>query len=131
MPTGAPSSIPSATPTSNPTLTSVPSGSSTTLSPNEGLDEVEANQWEDNTSNNDGVSAIIDEQVAAANQKDESSNVGIYIGAAIAGLCALMIPIVIFSLLRGRKRRRKPRKKMINEMVVEIIDECDSDDDLE
>ena len=157
MPTGAPSSIPSATPTSNPTLTSVPSGSSTTLSPttmsvtvevpqtitatsspisatvkpNEGLDEVEANQWEDNTSNNDGVSAIIDEQAAAANQKDESSNVGIYIGAAIAGLCALMIPIVIFSLLRGRKRRRKPRNKMINEMVVEIIDECDSDDDLE
>jgi hypothetical protein len=158
MPTVAPSSIPSATPTSNPTLTSVPSGSfvvavttlspttmsvtvevpqtttatsspiSATVEPNEGLDEVEANQWEDNTSNNDGVSAIIDEQAASANQKDESSHVGIYIGAAIAGLCALMIPIVIFSLLRGRKKRRKPRNKMINEMVVEIIDECDSDD---
>mmetsp|Transcript_19097 Transcript_19097/g.21580 ORF Transcript_19097/g.21580 Transcript_19097/m.21580 type:complete len:1376 (+) Transcript_19097:201-4328(+) len=87
------------------------------------MNEVEGIQAEVNTNDTDQVTAIINKQ--EAKKEEKPSDVALYIGVAIAALCALMIPIVIFSFLRGRKKR-KPTK--INHMMLEINDDSDSDD---
>ena len=151
-PSTAPSLAPSSSPTSRPTLSSGPTGTSdpiatagidetdfleklptatptSTVEPTEGL-EAEEEQQRDETdvveeiiSNDDeAVSAITDQE--SAQQEESSTNVAIYIGAAVAGLCVLLVPIVIFSLFRRGKK--KPTKT--SKMVVEIIDDCDSND---
>lgn len=89
--------------------------------------EVEQLHEEDVIHNNDQVSSIIEDQAENQKQKEneKSSNTGLYIGASIAGLCALIIPFVILSLFR-ETRKRKKRSTEVNDMLV--IDDCDSDD---
>ena len=150
-PTIAPSSASSDSPTGMPTIASAPSGApvvaTTTADPtaitvvasvpinddatftptfvvidyddNDGADVVE----EDITNSNEEPSAIIDQQ--SAKKEDSSTHVALYIGVAIAGLCVLMIPILLFSVLRRRKRNEPTKSK---EMLVEIIDDCSSGD---
>jgi hypothetical protein len=59
-----------------------------------------------------------------AQQGDNDSNmIGIYVGAVLGGLCVLLVPFVVFSLMRGRKY-----KANAVEMHVEVIDDCDDDE---
>lgn len=57
-------------------------------------------------------------------QSDGSVSVAVYIGAGVAALCVLIIPIVIFSMMRRHKHNPKKR----DEMGVEIIEECEAED---
>ncbi|KAL3919686.1 MAG: hypothetical protein SGILL_003631, partial [Bacillariaceae sp.] len=85
---------------------------------------------------NDGESSIFDvveenpdsltseQQAQQGEEEDSSSNIGIYVGAALGGLCVLLVPFVVFSLMRSRRE-----KKQASEMHVEIIDDCDDGDE--
>jgi hypothetical protein len=57
-------------------------------------------------------------------QSGGSDALAVYIGAGVGALCALLLPFVIFSLIR----RRRQNTKSADELVVEIIDDCESDD---
>ena len=76
---------------------------------------------QDNTSSNAESSTTVDQQAI----KGDSNKLTVYIGAAIAGLCMLMIPLILLSILRRRRKK--------SDVVVEIIDDCSSDpsDDIE
>lgn len=73
------------------------------------------------TSSNAETSVIVDQQAI----KGDSNKIATYVGATITGLCVLMIPLIIFSMLR---RRRKKSASGKDNMAVEIIDDCSSDD---
>lgn len=75
---------------------------------------------EDSISSNTGSAAIVDQQPS----KIDSDKLIAYIGAAIAGLCVMMIPILIFSMLR----RRRKKSTSSRHMVVEAVDGSSSDD---
>ena len=66
-----------------------------------------------------GGNPVSSEQQA---QENDSSDTGIYVGAALGGLCVLLVPIVVFWLMRGK------RDKNDDQMQVEIIEDCDEDD---
>jgi len=74
---------------------------------------------EGNEGNSTVAAASLDQQASS----NDSDKIAVYVGAAIAGLCVLMIPIVLFSILRRRKKASSG-----SEMVVEIIDDCSSCD---
>lgn len=137
--TEAPSSAPSAFPTparsGAPTTTMSPTGALTD-SPTQLVVEVPPP-----TSGSDGNSSEEeqDESLWSDDKEDDSlgvigqqavengpSKMGVYVGAAMAALCLILVPIVAFSLLR-----KKRRKKLLedDDLVVEVIDDCSSDDD--
>jgi len=134
-PTIAPTLAPTITPSGNPTLTSAPTvdESPTTMpeAPQGGViitndGEMEQQSQQDDGDDTDGddtdgseSSAIMGQEAA----KEDSNKTALYIGAAIAGLCVLMIPIVILSMLRRRKKKTSSK-----DVVVEMIDDCSSDD---
>ena len=146
-PTMAPTSTPTISPSANPTFTAVP-----TQMPQEAqeadliiiediADNVEeeillgggGNDGDDSgtvvasAGGNDGDGSGT---VVASATADQQSTTGgdnkttIYIGAAIAALCAIVIPIVLFSMIRKKRKKLSSSK----EMVVEIVDDCSSDD---
>mmetsp|Transcript_19352 Transcript_19352/g.48187 ORF Transcript_19352/g.48187 Transcript_19352/m.48187 type:complete len:1201 (-) Transcript_19352:2687-6289(-) len=124
-PTIAPTGTPTATPTGNPTSTRYPTQmpvNATIVAPGKpGLeDEIQLGGSSD---------TVASAQQAEQGMFDKTTT--IYIGAAAAGLCAALIPIVLFAMIRKRKKKRK---KMEKEAVVEIVEDFSSDgstDDLE
>jgi hypothetical protein len=133
-PTAAPSSAPNMSPSGSPTITSVPTGTDVqAVLPGKLSDDIIIN---DGGSQQQGFNDQIDpiaavegaETSAIFNQqaaRGDSKNMAAYIGTVVAGLCVLMIPIVIFSMLR--KRRKKTASG--DNVVVEIIDDYSSDDE--
>jgi len=151
-PSTTPSSIPTVSPTGLPTLTPAPTGVAVptqmpqlveTSEPSASIiiinDGIIDQQSEDGGSidNNSGTNLVADSTTSSNTEtsaisgsqatKGDSNMTSTYIGAAIAGLCVLMIPIVIFSMLR----RKRKKSTSIKDVAVEIIDDCSSDDDIE
>ncbi|KAG7369124.1 PQQ-like domain containing protein [Nitzschia inconspicua] len=60
-------------------------------------------------------------------QQGDNSNLGVYIGAALGGLFLLLVPVVVFWLMRGGKHRSSKN----DEVIVEIIDDFDKEYDSE
>ena len=146
-PTIAPTSIPTIKPSAQPTITPPPTGAEVptqmvqedqdTPSPTNDAGssiqviiidgDIDRNDISDSDpftevkEGNNTVAATSFDQKAFSNS---SNKVAAYVGAAIAGLCVLMIPFILFSILR---RRRKKASSSSN-MVVEIIDDCSSCD---
>jgi hypothetical protein len=67
-----------------------------------------------------GEDSLNDTSTQQQSEKN-SSSLGIYIGAALGGLCVLIVPIVVFWLMRGGKEK-SPKD---DEVMVEIIDDFD------
>lgn len=136
-PTIGPSSPPTTDTTGKPTTSSaptvavipteVPQEASNATAPEEPTGSIIINggdseeQDQQDGGNNAEKSVTVDQQAI----KGDSNKLAVYIGAAIAGLCILMIPLILLSMLRRRRKK--------SDVVVEIIDDCSSDpsDDIE
>jgi len=131
-PTGTPTSTPTASPTATRYPTQMPVVNITVLPPPEESGKIDIE-------NSDIDNALqLDESVSSAmadqGGQGEFNRTTVYITAAAAGLCAALIPIALFAILKKRKRQgkgKKPEKEMAIEIVEEFSSDNGSSDDLE
>ena len=123
-PTISPTGDATPTPTNSPSTVSNPDQDPAVTIPVDTGDEDDGDSPPTSDMVDNGADSV--NAQAQANQ-EESKNTGLYIGAVIGGLCALLVPFVVYSLMRGG--RNKPRKG--EEMMVEIIDDCPEGDSSE
>lgn len=130
-PTFAPTTVATDSPTGSPSTQDLSTEPPIKTEGDNPQDEAGENDFEIPATGDDGQedSSIFDEfdeTTASLNsggqgEEESTDNLGLYIGAAIGGLCILAVPLVVLSLMR-RGREDK------DEMVVEIIDDCDPAD---
>ena len=117
-PTISPTGVSTASPTKSPSSLSDPS---VTIPAGDGEQDHGDSSSIYNVDNEaNGVNA----QEQVTQEDSESKNTGLYIGAAIGGLCVLLVPFVVYSLMRGGKDKSGKGE----EMLVEVIDDCSSED---
>lgn len=124
-PTGTPTTSPTASPTATKYPTEMPVVNITVLPPEEPVKvDIENSDLDNTLQLDESVSSAMANQQGGQGEFDRTT---VYITAAAAGLCAALIPIALFAIVKKTKRKGKG-KKSEKEMAIEIIEEFSSDD---
>lgn len=131
-PTISPTSLASSNPTQQP-QSSAPTATPSTM-PLKPVSEGGAAPIPTTPTPPDDTEDSTDTQTSSANsqepedQTERSSSYAVYIGAGVGAFCALLVPIVMFSLIRRNKQNQKNRDGIVVEVVEDCESDCESDD---